>query len=116
MVGIYSMEFALVARFIRLSAQLIGMALFLASAQIAYAQSIQLTPEQQRMLNALPPAQRAQAEAAIRQIQTGSQKAALQPLSETTDEAPALTDGEQSFAVDDEDELRAAGGSRTGRQ
>ena len=33
------------------------------------AQSIQLTPEQQQILNSLPPAQRAQAEAAMRQVQ-----------------------------------------------
>ena len=106
------MEFALVTRTIRLTGQLLGMMLFLALAQIASAQSLQLTPEQQRMLNALSPAQRAQAEAAIRQIQSGAQNNALQPLTEKPDEAAVSPDVVQLIAAAGDDKLRAGSGSR----
>jgi hypothetical protein len=59
----------------------VGLLLGLFIAVTANAQSVSLTPQQQQMLNQLPPAQRAQALEAIRDA--GGQSAALEPLRET---------------------------------
>lgn len=54
------------------------------SASIAFAQGVQLTAEQQRMLNQLPPAQRQQAMDAIRQLQAQQDTTGMQSIREET--------------------------------
>jgi hypothetical protein len=51
----------------------------------AVAQSVSLTPQQQLMLNQLPPAQRQQALDALRQMQGGQTQTVGQPLTESAD-------------------------------
>ena len=76
------------------------------------AQSFELSPAQQQMLNSLPPAQRQQALAALRQLQAqqqgGSQTSINEPL--PTDSANAAEDG--LFPVPIEAEVEASGRSR----
>ena len=57
-------------------------------ASTATAQSVNLTPEQQQILNQLPPTQRQQALDALRQSQIGQMQGVGQPVRETV-EAPS---------------------------
>ncbi len=78
---------------------------------LAFAQSIQLSPEQQRMLDQLPPDQRAQAMQAIRQLQNQQAAPAQQTINETIEEP----DPESSASIDEillGAELRAQSRSR----
>ena len=83
-VGVRSVEFALVGRGVSRYARYIGWLLLLLIANVAAAQSLQLTPEQQRMLDSLPPAQRAQAQQILRQ-QTGGVQSVGQPVRESAE-------------------------------
>lgn len=60
----------------------------------AYSQGIQLTPEQQQMLNALPPAQRQQALEAIRDLQGRQSSSTQQTINEPITEATPSLDEE----------------------
>ncbi|MCG8369867.1 MAG: SLBB domain-containing protein, partial [Proteobacteria bacterium] len=74
---------------------------------------MQLTPEQRRMLDALPSAQRAQAEAAMRQLQAQQSESLLRPVSEVREDE--LPEAEPTFDLDEPDEEevpRAESGSR----
>jgi len=78
----------------------------------AFAQGIQLTPEQQQMLNSLPPAQRQQALAAIRDLQGQQSAATQQSINEPiTDAAPPLEEAALASMLVAE-EARAAARSR----
>ena len=82
-------------------------------ATVAFAQSIQLSAEQQQMLNQLPPAQRQQAMNALRQAQSGQaligqSQTQRQPLRESEDVPLSPTAGEEPEA----EELRAGANSR----
>ncbi len=58
---------------------------------IAFAQGIQLAPEQQQMLNQLPPAQRQQAMEAIRQLQQSQESpSGLQSINEAVSQTESL--------------------------
>jgi len=84
--------------------------LALASASVS-AQTFQLSPTQQQMLNQLPPAQRQQAMDAIRQAQSQQSAAAqqpVQPLREESDEEESLADEEESLADEEESEEPSA--------
>jgi len=74
----------------RRSAALGAILLLLASAAVL-AQSIQLSPEQQRMLDQLPPAQREQAMQAIRQLQDQQKGTTQQSINEPIQEAEPIT-------------------------
>ena len=76
-------SFALIHRTIRLAAVLI-LAL---TASLSFAQGIQLSAEQQQMLNQLPPAQRQQAMDAIRQLQAQQTPSAQQSINEPVSQA-----------------------------
>ena len=97
-------SFALIHRTIRLAAALI-LAL---TASLSFAQGVQLSAEQQQMLNQLPPAQRQQAMDAIRQMQSGQTQVSRQPIRETaaTPISPAIG------AEPEAEELRAGANSR----
>ena len=87
------------------------LALALCSAAV-FAQGIQLSSEQQQMLNQLPPAQRQQAMDAIRQLQAQQSTAAQQSINET---APQRADTASSGIVEPaltELDSRAEAGSR----
>lgn len=74
----------------------------------AFAQSIQLSPEQELMLNQLPPAQRQQAMEAIRQLNSQRQSS-QQTISETISEFSPTADEEGSLGME---QAEAGGGSR----
>ena len=77
-----------------------------------FAQDIQLTPEQQQMLNALPPAQRQQALAAIRDLQGQQSASTQQTINEPIiDATPPLGEAAPPTLLE-EDELRAEARSR----
>ncbi len=61
-------------------------------AAVSFAQGIQLSPEQQQMLNQLPPAQRQQATDAIRQLQMQQATTAQQSINEPISAARPPTD------------------------
>ena len=94
----------MIHRTIRLAAALI-LAL---TASLSFAQGVQLSSEQQQMLNQLPPAQRQQAMDAIRQMQSGQTQVSRQPIRETaaTPISPAIG------AEPEAEELRAGANSR----
>ena len=78
------------------------------------AQSIQLTPEQQQMLNQLPPAQRAEALRQIEQLQRGAARDGSD-LSTLTDDLTPLLEGEGTLGPppeEEQEELRAEPNSR----
>ena len=76
----------------------------------ALAQSIQLSPEQQLMLNQLPPEQRQQARDALRQLQAQQTAPTQQSINETLS---ATTGPSDTALQDDEDgEPKAEGRSR----
>ena len=56
-----------------------------------FAQSIQLSPEQQQMLNLLPPAQRQQAMDALREIQTKETTTGQQSINEPVSQVNPLS-------------------------
>jgi protein involved in polysaccharide export with SLBB domain len=90
-----------------------GVLLALASATVP-AQSIQLTPEQQQMLNQLPPAQRAEALRQIEQLQRGSGGNGSE-LSTLTEDMTSLLEGQEipgQLQEEEEEELRAEPNSR----
>jgi hypothetical protein len=60
------------------------------STSIVFAQGIQLSPEQQQMLNQLPPAQRQQAMDAIRQLQSQQNAGGIQGLQSIREEPSAV--------------------------
>ncbi|MBU2677222.1 MAG: SLBB domain-containing protein [Gammaproteobacteria bacterium] len=57
---------------------------------VAFGQGLELSPEQQRMLNQLPPAQRQQAMDAIRQLQNQQSPTAQQSINESVSEGDSL--------------------------
>jgi len=73
------------------------------SSSAVFAQSIQLSPAQQQMLNQLPPAQRQQALDALRQMQSQQLPDAPQTINEPLDQAAAMIG-----ASDIDDILRSA--------
>ena len=80
---------------------------------VMLAQNIQLTAEQQQILNSLPPAQRAQAEAAMRQAQ--GQVGASQPKTDSTSERDVAPDRDTPPGDPESDEFeipRADAGTR----
>ena len=87
--------------------------LLAAAPATAPAQSIQLTPEQQQMLNQLPPAQRAEALRQIEQLQRGSADDGSE-LSTLTDDLTPILEGEATLGPppEEEEELRAEPNSR----
>jgi len=83
------------------------------SSATVLAQSIQLTPEQQAMLDQLPPAQRRQALDALEQLQQQAAKPGV-PATTESEQAPAIGQQEIPFAFPEaeEEEPTADGGSR----
>ena len=79
---------------------------------LASAQSVQLSPEQQMMLNQLPPAQREQAMQALRQ-QTGGVQSVGQPVREEPSPAVSPVVAAKPMAQYDE-ETRARPKNRQG--
>ncbi len=75
---------------------------------VSFAQGIQLSAEQQQMLNQLPPAQRQQAMNALRQAQSGQAQTQSQPLREAVDVPISPAVGTESEA----EGLRAGANSR----
>ncbi len=69
-----------------------AVALLALSATAAFAQGIQLSPSQQQMLNALPPAQRQQAMDAIRQIEANQQSGSQQSINEAVGQIASSPD------------------------
>ena len=101
------MEFKLNLRY------LVTAVLALLISATTFAQTIQLTPEQRRMLESLPPAQRAQAEAAMRQFGDQQSENELRPVSEVTSEEGLVSGLEEDpDEMDEEEEFRAEAGSR----
>ena len=78
----------------------------------ALAQSLELSAQQQQVLNALPPAQRQQALAAIRQLQAQQSEPAAQTINEPLSEVPRLLDGKEIDAMLASFEVRAKPRSR----
>ena len=81
-----------------------AIALFLIST-LALAQSIQLSAEQQLMLDQLPPAQRQQAMDELRQLQKGQ----TAPTQQSINEAISAVTVSSDEAVDDDAEREAEG-------
>jgi hypothetical protein len=69
------------------------------STSIVFAQGIQLSPEQQQMLNQLPPAQRQQAMDAIRQLQSQQNAGGIQGLQSIREEPSAVQTADLISAV-----------------
>jgi len=77
------------------------------------AQSIQLSPEQQAMLNQLPPAQRQQALDALEQLQRqAAQPQAPQAVDKETVPVPGMEEDPLAFLEQEQEEASAQGGSR----
>jgi len=90
----------------------IGLLVCLILMPVAWSQAISLSPQQQAMLNQLPPAQRQEAMRAIEQLQRQNGGGELSSLSE--EEVNSAIQGRRLSSPDDveeEDEPRAAGGS-----
>ena len=95
----------------RLAVLITATLLTLSTVLPALAQEIQLSPVQRQMLDSLPPAQRQQALAALRQLNSQQQGDAQQSINETlTDPESVLND--ESLLPSLEEEMRAAGRSR----
>jgi protein involved in polysaccharide export with SLBB domain len=97
------MEFALIRRF-NLVTHLLEPALratvvIILSMSIVFAQGIQLSPEQQQMLNQLPPAQRQQAMDAIRQLQSQQSTQGTQSSQSIREEPSAVQNADLISAV-----------------
>ena len=75
----YFRSVALINRSVRLAAAF-GLALMSA---VSFAQTVQLSAEEQRMLDQLPPAQRAQALGVLQRVQGGQAESSRQPIRET---------------------------------
>jgi protein involved in polysaccharide export with SLBB domain len=101
-------------RLARLVIPLLTVALLAVVAPNLRAQTIQLTPEQQQMLNQLPPAQRAEAMRQIELLQRGSSVDGTQP-SMLPEDLSSLLEGElptDAEAEEEIEELRAEPNSR----
>jgi len=79
---------------------------------IAFAQTIQLSPDQQRMLDQLPPAQRQQAMDAIRQMQSQQAAPTQQSINEMLTRPDARGTGDAELDEDEDEEPRAESRSR----
>jgi flagellar basal body L-ring protein FlgH len=77
---------------------------------IAFAQGIQLSPEQQQMLNQLPPAQRQQAMDAIRQLQSQQNAQGTQGSQSIREEPSAIQNGDliSAFLAEPAEEIPSA--------
>ena len=82
--------------------------LLVLATSVTFAQGIQLSAEQQLMLNQLPPAQQKQAMDALRQAQSGQAQTQRQPLREAVDAPISPAVG----AAPEAEELRAGANSR----
>ncbi|MDX1516084.1 MAG: hypothetical protein R3288_04545, partial [Woeseiaceae bacterium] len=78
----------------------------------AWSQAAQLTAEQRRMIDALPPAQRQQALDALRRTQDDNASTGLKPVSEHGSSAIADAAGPALSAFAEDEEPRADAGSR----
>ena len=78
----------------------------------SWAQAIELSPAQQQMLNSLPPAQRQQALAALRQLQSQQQGDRQQSINEPLTAGAEFPVDDDLFAVPEEEEIRVSGRSR----
>jgi len=87
--------------------------LLVCAASVVPAQSIDLSPEQQAMLNQLPPAQRQQALDALEQLknQSAQQSVPQTPASETTP-IPGMDEDPLAFLEPEIEAVSAEGGSR----
>ncbi|MDJ0712158.1 MAG: SLBB domain-containing protein [Woeseiaceae bacterium] len=83
-----------------------------AAAASAFAQGLQLTPEQQQMLNALPAAQRQQALQAIRDLQGRQSASVQQTINEPIAEAASPLDESALTTLSTDEEPRAEARSR----
>jgi len=93
------MEFELIKRATPLLDSALRAIVLVLLSSIALAQNIQLSPEQQMMLNQLPPAQRQQAMDAIRQLDS-QQQTSQQSINETISEFSPPDDN--TLVVDEE--------------
>ena len=102
------MELELIKRIASLLAPALRTTVLVLISTTALAQSIQLSPEQQMMLNQLPPAQRAQAMDALRQLNS-QQQASQESINETLSDVSVPVEQESLRIID---EARATAGSR----
>ena len=100
-------------RILRSSIVLVAVFLCLVNADVTQAQQIMLSPQQQAMLNQLPPAQRTQALEALRQLSQQNNGATEQStLNESLSPLPQATEPAMLSMQDVEEEPRAGAGSR----